>query len=152
MCKTCKCKKSKPVLKLVNKSPFPTPQYAREGDAGLDLKCILSEPLIIKPHQTLALKTGMYFGLNEGMVGFGKPKSGMLLNHGISCNGVIDSEYTGETHLIITNTSSNNFTLQHGVAYGQIVFMPYISVQFDNVESLEATSRGAGGFGHTGNQ
>jgi dUTP pyrophosphatase len=131
-----------------------TPQYATTGSAGMDLSACIPEDIIIKPGEIVMVKTGIAIQIPDNSIGgFVFPRSGLSSRHGISlanCVGVIDSDYTGEIMCPVINHGSSNYTIKCGDRIAQIVFMPVLKVKLQETDKLEATERGAGGFGSTG--
>ena len=132
------------------------PSYATTGSAGLDLRACLDEAITIEPGQTTLVKTGLSIYIeNPNFAGLILPRSGLGHKHGIVLGtlvGLIDSDYQGELMVSVWNRSDKAFVLEAGERLAQYVVVPVQQVQFDVVEEFEATERGAGGFGHTGQQ
>ena len=132
------------------------PTYATTGSAGLDLRACLDEAITIEPGQTTLVKTGLSIYIeNPNFAGLILPRSGLGHKHGIVLGnlvGLIDSDYQGELMVSVWNRSDKAFVLEAGERLAQYVVVPVQQVQFDIVEQFEATERGAGGFGHTGQQ
>lgn len=133
---------------------FPLPSYATEGSAGLDLRAMLQEDLIIKPGESHFVNTGLAIYLKDpryaAMV---LPRSGLGAKHGIVLGnlvGLIDADYQGELMVSIWNRGSEDFTLHVGERMAQMIIVPVIHANFTEVEEFETSERGAGGFGHTG--
>jgi dUTP pyrophosphatase len=144
-------------VKLVRKSEGQAdviPAYATEGSAGMDLKACIDEAMVIKPGQIVKIPTGIAIQLPDNHVGgFVFPRSGLSSKHGISlinCVGVIDSDYTGEVVCPVVNHSDSEFTVSPGDRIAQLVFMPVCNASLIQVEDLQETERGSGGFGSTG--
>lgn len=134
---------------------FPLPTYATTGSAGLDLRACLNEDVIIKPGERAKIPTGLAIQLpHAGVVGLVFARSGNAWKHGISLAnavGVIDSDYTGEVQVLITNFDlENDFIVKDGERIAQLVFMPVFQADLVEVEKLVETERGSGGFGSTG--
>jgi len=131
------------------------PEYATAGSAGMDLSACIQEELIIKPGEIVKVSTGIAIQIpHSGIGGFVFPRSGLSSKHGISlanCVGVIDSDYTGEIICPVINHSSSDYTIKPGDRIAQIVFLPVLKAKLQETGKLEATERGAGGFGSTGN-
>lgn len=132
------------------------PTYATTGSAGLDLRACLDEAITIEPGQTTLVKTGLSIYIeNPNFAGLILPRSGLGHKHGIVLGnlvGLIDSDYQGELMVSVWNRSEKAFVLEPGERLAQYVVVPVQQVQFDVVDEFEATERGAGGFGHTGQQ
>ena len=140
-------------VKIVNKSPFPLPAYATEQSAGLDLRASISEPLTLNPLQRELVPTGLYIELPAGFEAQIRPRSGLAIKHGISLvntPGTVDADYRGEIKVILVNLSNEPFTLNPGERIAQLVVARHEQVQWDEVEVLEESARGEGGFGSTG--
>lgn len=130
------------------------PQYATAGSAGLDLRALLDEPLVIEPGQTVLVKTGLAIHLADpGYAALILPRSGLGHKKGIVLGnlvGLIDSDYQGELMISTWNRSSEPFTLEPFERLAQLVIVPVVQAKFSIVDSFEESSRGAGGFGSTG--
>ena len=140
-------------VKIVNKSPFPLPAYATEQSAGMDLRASISEPLTLNPLQRELVPTGLYIELPAGFEAQIRPRSGLAIKHGISLvntPGTVDADYRGEIKVILINLSNEPFTLNPGERIAQMVVARHEKVQWDEVEVLEESARGEGGFGSTG--
>lgn len=140
-------------VKIVNKSPFPLPAYATEQSAGMDLRASISEPLTLNPLQRELVPTGLYIELPVGFEAQIRPRSGLAIKHGISLvntPGTVDADYRGEIKVILVNLSNEPFTLNPGERIAQMVVARHEKVQWDEVEVLEESARGEGGFGSTG--
>jgi dUTP pyrophosphatase len=137
-------------------SLWDMPNYATSGSAGLDLRACLEEAVEITPGQTVLVKTGLAIYIQDvHYAGLVIPRSGLGHKHGIVLGnlvGLIDSDYQGELMISVWNRGPSSFVLQPGERLAQYVVVPVQQVQFDLVEAFEATERGAGGFGHTGQQ
>ena len=133
---------------------WPMPNYATTGSAGLDLRACLTEAIDIAPGETVLVKTGMAIYIEDPQyAGLILPRSGLGHKHGIVLGnlvGLIDSDYQGELMVSVWNRSQNSFRLEAGERLAQYVLVPVMQASFDIVNEFEATKRGAGGFGHTG--
>ena len=138
--------------RLGNECPMPT--YATTGSAGLDLRACVDAATVIEPGQTVLVKTGLSIYIEDPhFAGLILPRSGLGHKHGIVLGnlvGLIDSDYQGELMVSVWNRSQTAFSLEPGERLAQYVLVPVIQAQFDIVNEFEATERGAGGFGHTG--
>lgn len=138
--------------RLGNEWPMPT--YATTGSAGLDLRACVDAATVIEPGQTVLVKTGLSIYIEDPhFAGLILPRSGLGHKHGIVLGnlvGLIDSDYQGELMVSVWNRSRTAFSLEPGERLAQYVLVPVIQAQFDIVNEFEATERGAGGFGHTG--
>ncbi|NLV75548.1 MAG: dUTP diphosphatase [Tissierellia bacterium] len=140
-------------IKIVNKSPFPIPSYKTTGSAGIDLYANILEPVRLKPLDRALIPTGLYISMPEGYEGQSRSRSGLALKHGIClANGIgtIDSDYRGEIGVILINLGEKEYTINKGDRIAQMVFIKYEKVKFIEVDTLDNTERGTGGFGHTG--
>ena len=138
--------------RLGNEWPMPT--YATTRSAGLDLRACVDAATVIEPGQTVLVKTGLSIYIEDPhFAGLILPRSGLGHKHGIVLGnlvGLIDSDYQGELMVSVWNRSQTAFSLEPGERLAQYVLVPVIQAQFDIVNEFEATERGAGGFGHTG--
>lgn len=140
-------------VKIINKSAFPSPAYATEMSAGMDLKANIQEAVLLEPLQRAIIPTGIYMALPEGTEAQVRPRSGLAAKFGISvlnAPGTIDADYRGEVKVILVNLSNEPFTINPGERIAQLVLAKYERIEWDEVESLDETDRGQGGFGSTG--
>lgn len=140
-------------VKIVNRSPYPLPAYATALSAGLDLKANLEQPLILGSLERAIVPTGLYIALPEGYEAQVRPRSGLSAKHGITVlnsPGTIDADYRGEVCVILVNLSREPFEIVPGERIAQLVVASFEQVQWEAVEVLDDTARGAGGFGSTG--
>lgn len=131
----------------------PLPAYATEGAAGMDIRAVLDDPMIVAPGATVLVPTGFAMAVPNGYEAQVRPRSGLAIKHRIgvlNSPGTIDSDYRGEVRVILTNFGPEEFTIRRGDRIAQMVVAPYVKAEWDERESLEDTTRGAGGFGHTG--
>ena len=129
------------------------PRYATDGSLGMDLSAALSEPVVIKPGESVAVPTGIAIQIPDGWGAFVFPRSGLSLKSGITmcnCVGVIDTDYTGELKAAVINVSDKEFTVNSGDRIAQLVFLPVEKARLVSAEELDNTDRGDGGFGSTG--
>lgn len=141
------------IVKIVNKSNNSLPAYSTILSAGMDLRASLNEPVILNPLERALIPTGLFIELPSGYEAQIRPRSGMALKHGISVlntPGTIDADYRGEIGIILVNLSNQAFTIENGERVCQMVIAKHETVDWNEVEILEETARGAGGFGHTG--
>ena len=139
-------------IKIINKSPF-LPKYKTEGSAGVDLYANIKSQEVLKPLERILVPTGISVSIPSGYEGQVRPRSGLALKHGITLAnavGTIDSDYRGEIKVILINLSNEDFIIKRGDRIAQLVFTKYEKVNFIEVDSLNSTERGTGGFGHTG--
>ena len=140
-------------VKIINKSTNPTPSYSTEQSAGMDVRAFLSEPTTLNPLERVLVPTGLYMELPQGYQCEIRPRSGLALKKGITVlntPGTIDADYRGEVGIILINLSNEPFVINNGERICQMVIMNYTKVEWVEVEELNDTERGAGGFGHTG--
>lgn len=140
-------------IKIINKSKNELPSYSTEGSAGLDLRADIEDTITIEPFQRVLIPTGLYMQLPEGHEAQIRPRSGLALKHGITVlntPGTIDEDYNGEIKVMLINLSNEPFKVRDGDRICQMVVAKYEKVGFVEVEQLDETERGDGGFGHTG--
>lgn len=140
-------------VQIINKSKHSLPQYATSSSAGMDLRANLDSPIVLKPLQRCLVPTGLYIALPEGFEAQIRPRSGLALKKGITLlntPGTIDADYRGEIGVIMINLSAEDFIIEDGERIAQMVIARYEQAEWQEVEVLEDTERGAGGFGHTG--
>ena len=140
-------------IKIINKSHHPMPAYATPQSAGMDIRANLTEPVELKPFERKLIPTGLYIALPEGYEAQLRPRSGLALKHGLTLlntPGTIDADYRGEIGVILVNLSTEPFTITDGERICQMVIATHAHVEWEAVETLDETERGAGGFGHTG--
>ena len=133
---------------------FPLPTYATEGSAGLDLRALTQEKIVLQPGETQLIPTGVsiYIG-DPNLAAVILPRSGLGHKHGIVLGnlvGLIDSDYQGPLMISAWNRSQQPFTIEVGDRIAQLVFVPVVQAEFNIVTDFEQTERGSGGFGHTG--
>lgn len=141
------------ICKIVNKSTNATPAYATAQSAGMDLRANLAEPVILKPLERAMIPTGLFIELPVGYEAQVRPRSGLAAKHGITVlntPGTIDADYRGEIKVILINLSNDAFEIQHGERIAQMVIAKHETVQWQEVDNLSETERGAGGFGSSG--
>jgi len=140
-------------IKIVNSSRHPLPEYATAFAAGLDLRANIAQPVVLKPLERALVPTGIYIELPIGYEAQIRPRSGLAIKHGIgivNAPGTIDADYRGEIRVILVNLSNEDFIVNDGERICQMVIAQHASVEWEQVDSLEQTERGTGGFGHTG--
>lgn len=129
------------------------PKYMTEGSSGLDLLAAVDQPLQILPGERKLIPTGIQIGLPDGFEAQIRPRSGLALRDGImlpNAPGTIDSDYRGEIQVILYNAGTQPFHVHRGMRIAQLVISPVVKAQLNLVDTLDPTTRGAGGFGHTG--
>lgn len=146
-------------LKILDKrigSKFPIPKRATDGSAGLDIVACIDEHIHMAPGETHLIPTGIAIHIQEKHVAAVLlPRSGLGHKHGIVLGnlvGLIDSDYQGQVFVSLWNRGSATFTLEPGDRIAQMVFLPIVPTEFEVVDEFRESSRGAGGFGHTGKQ
>mgnify|MGYP002508120436 FL=1 len=140
-------------VKIVNKSHHSLPQYSTSSSAGMDLRANIDAPILLRPMQRVLVPTGLFMALPEGYEAQVRPRSGLALKHGITVlntPGTIDADYRGEIGVILMNFGQEDFLIQDGERIAQMVVSKYEQVDFLDVELLDETERGSGGFGHSG--
>ncbi|WP_455498863.1 dUTP diphosphatase [Coprobacter sp.] len=140
-------------VKIVNRSKHELPAYGTEHAAGMDIRANLDESVVLKPTQRVLIPTGLYIELPVGYEAQIRPRSGLALKKGIgvlNSPGTIDADYRGEIGIILINLSDEDFIINDGERICQMVVKEYCRVDWQEVQSLEDSERGAGGFGHTG--
>ena len=142
-------------VRIINKSHHQLPQYATIQSAGVDLRANLSEPVVLAPMQRALIPTGLYISLPAGYEAQVRPRSGLAIKKGITVlnsPGTIDADYRGEICIILINLSQEDFVVNDGERVAQMVIARHEQAEWVEVETLDETDRGAGGFGHTGKQ
>ncbi len=140
-------------IRIHSKPGAKVPEYQTNGSAGADLFAFLEKDTIIEPGKTELIPTGISLEIPENYEGQIRPRSGLAVKHNITLlnsPGTIDSDYRGEIKIITTNLGTEPFMVTNGMRIAQIIFAPCIRGFFESAESLTESSRGTGGFGHTG--
>lgn len=140
-------------VKIMNRSDYPIPEYATPGSSGIDLYANIKEDTVLEMGKISLIGTGIHISLPAGYEAQVRARSGLSLKHGVFLvNGIgtIDSDYTGEISVIMSTASKKPFTVTPGMKIAQLVITRYETAEFEEVDSLEETERGDGGFGHTG--
>ena len=140
-------------LNVINHSHHALPAYATEASAGMDLRANLSEPVVLHPLERKLIPTGLFIALPVGYEAQIRPRSGLALKKGITVlnsPGTIDADYRGEIGVILINLSNEDFVVEDGERICQMVIARHEQAEWVEVAELDATERGAGGFGHTG--
>ncbi len=140
-------------VQIVNKSKYNLPEYETVYSSGLDLRANSDKGLILKPLERALIPTGLFISIPVGYEAQVRPRSGLANKHGITVlnsPGTIDADYRGEIKVILVNLSNNNFEIVPGERICQLVFAKVEQISWDIVNQLDTTSRGEGGFGHTG--
>ena len=132
---------------------LPLPAYETDHAAGMDLRAAISQPYVLGPGERTLIPTGIRIALPPGTEAQARPRSGLAIRHGISmvnAPGTIDADYRGELKVILINHGQEPFTIQRGDRIAQLVVAPVCRVAWEQLEHLDETARGSGGFGHTG--
>ena len=142
-------------IKIINKSNNLKPAYATEGSAGMDLRAYIEDnsSIVIKPMERVLIHTGLYISLPQGYEAQIRPRSGLALKKGITVlntPGTVDADYRGEVGVILINLSQDDFEINNGDRIAQMVINKHETAEFVEVDVLDETERGAGGYGHTG--
>ncbi len=140
-------------IKVINKGHQQLPAYATTQSAGMDLRANLEEAITLQPFERRLIPTGLYMALPEGFEAQIRPRSGLALKHGITVlnsPGTIDADYRGEIMVLLINFSKENFVINDGERIAQMVIARHEQGDFVEVEELDETERGEGGYGHTG--
>lgn len=140
-------------IQVVNKGHQPLPQYATVQSAGMDLRANIDESIVLKPLERRLIPTGLHIALPQGYEAQVRPRSGLALKKGITvlnAPGTIDADYRGEVGVVLINLSNEDFIINDGERIAQMVIARHETVDFIEVEVLDETERGAGGYGHTG--
>lgn len=140
-------------VKVINKGNQPLPTYATAQSAGMDLRANIDSPITLKPMERRLVPTGLYIALPEGYEAQVRPRSGLALKHGITVlntPGTVDADYRGEIMVLLINFSTEAFVINAGKRIAQMVIARHEQANFEEVEVLDETERGAGGYGHTG--
>lgn len=140
-------------IKVINKGHQQLPAYATSQSAGMDLRANLEAPIVLKPMERKLVSTGLFIALPEGFEAQVRPRSGLALKHGITVlntPGTIDADYRGEVMVLLVNFSQEEFIIRDGERIAQMVIARHEQGHFVEVEELDKTERGTGGYGHTG--
>ena len=140
-------------VKIINRSHHQLLEYATPQSAGVDLRANLDEPVVLKPMERRLIPTGLFISLPVGFEAQVRPRSGLAIKKGITVlntPGTIDADYRGEIGVILINLSQDDFTVNDGERIAQMVIARHEQAEWIQVETLDETERGAGGFGHSG--
>ncbi|WP_024989830.1 dUTP diphosphatase [Segatella albensis] len=140
-------------IKVINKGHQKLPAYATVQSAGMDLRADLQEDIVLRPMQRQLISTGLYIALPEGYEAQIRPRSGLALKYGITVlntPGTVDADYRGEIKVLLINLSQENFVIADGERIAQMVIAKHEQGKWEEVEVLDETERGDGGYGHTG--
>ena len=139
-------------VQIINRSHHPLPQYATELSAGVDLRANIESPIELRPMERRLVPTGLFMALPPGFEAQVRPRSGLAIKHGITVlntPGTIDADYRGEVCVILINLSDESFVISDGERIAQMVIARHEQAEWEPVEVLSETERGAGGFGHS---
>jgi dUTP pyrophosphatase len=144
-----------PLMRLPHAEGLPLPAYETSGAAGMDLRAAVAEadPVVLRPGDRAMIPTGFCIAVPRGYEAQARPRSGLAAKSGVTClnsPGTIDSDYRGELKVILINHGAEAFTVRRGDRIAQLVIAPVVQAAWVEVDSLDETSRGAGGFGSTG--
>ncbi len=140
-------------VQITNKGRQPLPTYATEQSAGMDLRADVSKSVVLHPMERMLVPTGLHIALPPGFEAQVRPRSGLALKHGITVlntPGTIDADYRGEIKVLLINFSNQDFVINAGERIAQMVVARHEQVEWVDVEQLDETARGEGGYGHTG--
>ena len=140
-------------VKVINKGHQPLPAYATSQSAGMDLRANIDESIVLHPMERRLVPTGLHIALPQGFEAQIRPRSGLALKHGITVlntTGTIDADYRGELMVLLINFSDTDFVINDGERIAQMVVARHEQIEFQLVDELDDTERGAGGYGHTG--
>ena len=140
-------------IKVINKGHQQLPAYATSQSAGMDLRANIDTPIVLQPMERRLIPTGLHIALPAGFEAQVRPRSGLALKHGLTVlnsPGTVDADYRGEIMVLLINLSSTPFTVNDGERIAQMVIARHEQVAFVEVEELDETERGEGGYGHTG--
>ncbi|WP_176892932.1 MULTISPECIES: dUTP diphosphatase [Fusobacterium] len=143
----------KVVVKVVKEENVSLPKYETSGSAGMDVRANIEEPIVLRSLERALVSTGLKIAIPEGYEVQVRPRSGLAIKHGITLlntPGTIDSDYRGELKVIMVNLSKDEYVINPQERIGQLVLNKVAQMEFVEVDSLDETERGAGGFGHTG--
>lgn len=140
-------------IKVINKGHQQLPAYATSQSAGMDLRANIDTPIVLQPMERRLIPTGLHIALPAGFEAQVRPRSGLALKHGLTVlnsPGTVDADYRGEIMVLLINLSSASFTVNDGERIAQMVIARHEQAAFVEVEELDETERGEGGYGHTG--
>lgn len=140
-------------VKVINQSNNLLPAYETALSAGMDIRAFMNEDIILKPFHRALIPSGLFIELPQGFEAQIRPRSGLALKHGITVlnsPGTIDADYRGEIKILLINLSETDFRIQSGDRIAQMIIARHEQISWEATDSLNETSRGAGGYGHTG--
>lgn len=139
---------------ILNKSPYPNPEYGKIGNSGMDIKAFISEPITLKPLERVLIPSGLYFDIPEGYEIQVRPRSGLALKRGLTVlntPGTVDANYTGEVGVVLVNLSNEIQVIEPGERVAQLVLAKVSLMEFINVDVIiKETERGGQGYGDSG--
>ena len=142
-------------IPVINRSAFPLPAYATVGSSGLDVRANIEQPITLQSLERTLVPTGLFVEIPLGYEIQVRPRSGLAVKQGLTClntPGTIDADYRGEIKVILINLSQEPQIIQPGDRIAQLVLQAIELIEWKNVDQLNETDRGSGGFGHTGKQ
>ncbi len=142
-------------IRIVNKSRHPLPAYETPASAGMDLRAFIPGEIVLKPLERALVPTGLFIELPVGFEAQVRPRSGLAIKKGVTVlntPGTIDADYRGEIKVILVNLSNEDFVVNDGERIAQMIIASHEQAEWIQVDELEQTSRGAGGFGSTGHK
>ncbi len=140
-------------IQIINRSRHQLPEYATPFSAGMDLRANIDAPIVLRPMERKIIPTGLYIALPAGYEAQVRPRSGLAIKKGITvlnAPGTIDADYRGEIGVILINLSTEDFVIEDGERIAQMVIARHEQIGWEQVDELDQTERGAGGFGHSG--
>ena len=141
------------ITRLKGNQDLPLPEYESEGSSGMDIRAAVKEPVLLKPGEICLIPTGLSVSVPPGYEAQMRPRSGLALHNGIgmvNSPGTIDSDYRGEIGIIMINWGNESFTIRRGDRIAQMIISKVYRAELSEVDALDTTYRGQGGFGHTG--
>lgn len=141
------------IIKIINRSANPLPEYATQGSSGMDVRANIENPVVLQPMERMLIPTGLFVEIPIGYEAQMRPRSGLAIKQGITClnsPGTIDADYRGELKVILINLSAEPQAINNGDRIAQMVFQKVEKVILEQVAAINDTQRGEGGFGHTG--
>jgi len=140
-------------VNIINRSGNPLPHYATNGSSGMDIRAWLDDDIVLQPLERTLVPTGLFIELPEGYEVQVRPRSGLAIKQGITClnsPGTVDADYRGELKVVLINLSNEPQTIRSGDRIAQMVMQKVEKINWQTVDIINETERGAGGFGHTG--
>ncbi|MBK9478215.1 MAG: dUTP diphosphatase [Bacteroidetes bacterium] len=140
-------------VKIINQSSNALPEYATLASAGMDIRAFITQNIVLHPGERVLIPTGLFIELPVGTEAQIRPRSGLAFKNGVTvlnAPGTIDADYRGEIKVLLINLSKVDFTIQNGERIAQLIVAKHERVQWETVDNINETARGAGGFGHTG--